>query len=266
MLAILQQWSKLYNARYAYRIRDSNTETKQLMKLLELDQYIHWHRLKDENVVRVIFGSHPDAVKLTNASNLVFLIDSTYKTSRYMMSLLDIVGVTPTAMTFSATCVYFEGERLNNVVWTLEWFWGIFLRRDTIPGVIVIDRDLTLMNAVNFFFPESTNLLCRFHINKNMKAKCKTLVGKKNAWDYVMEAWKSLVDCPTEIEYDDCLMKFEIVWSSWPMFVDYVKQTWLIPHRQRFVKAWMTKVMHLGNTTTNRYQNCKCILVLIRTH
>ncbi|KAH1210394.1 hypothetical protein GmHk_15G044716 [Glycine max] len=114
-------------------------------------------KLKDENVVRVIFGSHPDAVKLTNACNLVFLIDSIYKTNRYMMSLLDIVGVTPTAMTFSATCVYFEGER-------------IFLRRDTIPGVIVIDRDLTLMNAVKFFFPESTNLLCRFHINKNMKA------------------------------------------------------------------------------------------------
>ncbi|KAH1229153.1 hypothetical protein GmHk_10G028982 [Glycine max] len=35
------------------------------------------------------------------------------------------------------------------------------------------------------------------------------------------------------------------------MFVDYVKQSWLIPHIQRFVKAWTNKVMHLGNTTTN---------------
>jgi len=33
------------------------------------------------------------------------------------------------------------------------------------------------------------------------------------------------------------LMKFEIACSPWPMFVDYVKQTWLIPHKQRFVKA-----------------------------
>jgi len=46
------------------------------------------------------------------------------------------------------------------------------------------------------------------------------------------------------------------------MFVDYVNQTWLTPHKERFVKAWMNKVMHLGNTTTNRYQNCKFFLLL----
>ncbi|KAH1233126.1 hypothetical protein GmHk_09G025645 [Glycine max] len=40
------------------------------MKLLERDQYIHWHRLKDEDVVRDIFWCHPDAVKLVNACNL----------------------------------------------------------------------------------------------------------------------------------------------------------------------------------------------------
>jgi len=51
------------------------------------------------------------------------------------------------------------------------------------------------MHVVKTVFPECTNLLCRFHIDKNVKAKCKSLVGKKNAWDYVMDAWGSLVDC-----------------------------------------------------------------------
>ena len=48
---------QVYNARYAYRsfIRDNNTEMQQLIKLLEWDQYIHWHRLKDEDVIRDIF-------------------------------------------------------------------------------------------------------------------------------------------------------------------------------------------------------------------
>ena len=41
----------------------------------------------------------------------------------------------------------------------------------------------------------------------------------------MMEAWGSLVDCPTELEYDDGPMKFEIDCSSWPIFVNYVKQT-----------------------------------------
>ncbi|KAL5170376.1 hypothetical protein HKD37_11G032093 [Glycine soja] len=133
------------------------------------DQYIHWHRLKDEDVVRDIFWSHPDAAKLTNAW-----------------------------MTFSAVFAYLEGERLNNTVWALQWFQGLFLKRDALPGVIVTDRHLALMNVVKTVFPDATNLLCRFHIDKNVKAKCKTPVGQKNTWNYVMEAWGSLVDCPFE--------------------------------------------------------------------
>jgi len=40
-----------------------------------------------------------------------------------------------------------------------------------------------------------------------------------------MEAWRSLVDCPFEQQFDEYLKKFEISCSPWPMFVDYVNQT-----------------------------------------
>jgi len=93
------------------------------------------------------------------------------------------------------------------------------------------------MNAVKIVFPECTNLSCQFHIDKSVKAKCKSPVGKKNARDYVMEVWWSLVDYPFEEEFDECLKKFEIACSPWPMFVDYVNQTWIIPYKERFVKA-----------------------------
>ena len=131
--------------------------------------------------MRDIFWSHPNVVKLTNACNLVFLIDSTYKTNKYILPLLDVVGVTPTRITFFVAFAYLEREQLNNVVWALQRFQGLFLRRDALPRVIVTDRDLALMNAVKVVFLEATNLLCWFHIDKNVKAKCKILVGKKNA-------------------------------------------------------------------------------------
>ncbi|KAL5128679.1 PKS-NRPS hybrid synthetase [Glycine soja] len=171
---------QIYNTKHAYRssIRGSNTEMQQLMMLLDRDQYIQWHRVKDDNVLRDLFWSHPNAIKLTNSCNLVFLIDSTYKTNRN-----DILRC----------FAYLEGECLNNVVWALERFRCLFMRIDAIPRVIVTDRDLSLMNAMKIVFPDSTNLLCRFHIDKNVKVKCKTLVAQKNAWDYVMEAWGSLI-------------------------------------------------------------------------
>ena len=74
-------------------------------------------------------------------------------------------------MTFSAAFAYLEGERLNNVVWALQRFRDLFMRVDAFPGVIVTDKDLSLMNAVKTIFPNATNLLCRFHIDKNAKAK-----------------------------------------------------------------------------------------------
>ena len=80
---------QIYNARNVYRssIKGNNTKMLQLMMLLDRDQYIHWHRMKDENVVHDLFWSHPDAVKLINSCNLVFFIDSTDKTNRYKLSL-----------------------------------------------------------------------------------------------------------------------------------------------------------------------------------
>ncbi|KAL5127975.1 hypothetical protein HKD37_14G040311 [Glycine soja] len=145
---------------------------------------------------------------------------STYKTNRYRFPLLEFVGVTPTGMTFSAGIAYLEGERVKNI------------------------RDLALMNALKIVFSECTNLLCRFHIEKNVKAKCKSLIGQKNSWEYIMNSWGTL--------FPEHLQKFQVACSPWPMFVDYVCETWIVPHKEKFITTWTNKVMHLGNTTTNR--------------
>jgi len=39
------------------------------------------------------------------------------------------------------------------------------------------------MNEINVVFPEVAHLLCNFHIDKNVKAKCKMIVHPKEAWD-----------------------------------------------------------------------------------
>ena len=87
------------------------------------------------------------------------------------------------------------------------------MKVDALPGIIVTDRDLSLMNTMKIVFSDVTNLLCRFHIDKNVKAKCKTLVAQKNAWDYVMEAWGSLVDCLCESYFNEYLKNFEMTCS-----------------------------------------------------
>ncbi|XP_028188235.1 uncharacterized protein LOC114374760 [Glycine soja] len=111
---------------------------------------IHNHEL-----AKTLVG-HPYAGRLTDDEKNI-IADMT----KYRLPLLDFVGVTPTGMTFSAGFAYLEGERVNNLVWALEQFRGLFLRNDHLPIVIVTDRDLALMNAVKVVFPECTDLLCR---------------------------------------------------------------------------------------------------------
>ena len=110
-------------------------------------------------------------MKLLNSFNVVFLMDNTYKTNKYRLSLLEIVGVTSIRLTFSAAFAFLSSEKQNNFTWALERLRGLFMTSEGGPQVIVTDRDLALMNVVDIVFLECYHLLCRFHIQKKCASK-----------------------------------------------------------------------------------------------
>ena len=63
---------------------------------------------------------------------------------------------------------------------------------DVLPQVIVTNKYLALMNALEVLFPSTTNMLCKSHISKNVKAKCKILMTKAKDWEVVRDAWVGL--------------------------------------------------------------------------
>jgi len=97
------------------------------------------------------------------------------------MPLLEVVGITSTGLTFSVAFCLLAAEKENNFLWALDRLKGLFFRVDSYPRVVVCDRDIASMNAIRIVFPEAYNLLCRFHIDKNVKAKCKMLVHPREA-------------------------------------------------------------------------------------
>ncbi|KAH1198544.1 hypothetical protein GmHk_18G052098 [Glycine max] len=96
--------------------------------IVKLIYGIHNHELAKSLV------GHPYAGRLTKDEKKIIadmtksmvkpknILLTTCKTNRYRLPLLDFVGVTPTAMTFSAGFAYLEAERVNNIVWALERF------------------------------------------------------------------------------------------------------------------------------------------------
>ncbi|XP_073219499.1 protein FAR1-RELATED SEQUENCE 5-like [Cicer arietinum] len=118
-------------------------------------------------------------------------MDSTYKTCRYRMQLFEIIGVTSTEMTLCVGFAYLQFERVDNFMWALQ------MLKEHITGgeveVIATDRDLALVNAHQYIFPKAANLLCLFHVCKNVKVKCKITVFPKKKQVQIIEAWETLV-------------------------------------------------------------------------
>jgi len=121
------------------------------------------------------------------------------------------------------------------------------------------------MNVVDTVFPGATALLCEYHIERNVRAKCKTnfkvkdLKGKdgreiktNSMVKKIMRAWKDIVDSDTEEAYVYNCNWFKEICEKWPKFGEYVESTILGPMKEKIVKFWVNKVMHMGNTTANR--------------
>ena len=71
--------------------------------------------------------------------------------------------------TFTVGFCFLDGELVGEYAWaisklTTRW------KNGSAPNVIVTDRELALMAAIAQVFPSSANLLCIWHLNKNIVA------------------------------------------------------------------------------------------------
>ena len=154
-------------------------------------------------------------------------------------------------MTFSVCFAYMEAEREGNYAWALGVLHSI-IGEDVLPDVIVTDRELSLMKAINSVLPNARHLLCKWHIKKDVLAKCKKLFETKEKCNRFTLYWNMLVHSSTEQEYIDHLRKLNQEFSTYPSVLQYVKDSWLDEYKERFVFVWVDKCMHFGNTTSNR--------------
>ncbi|KAK5804150.1 hypothetical protein PVK06_031799 [Gossypium arboreum] len=108
----------------------------------------------------------------TKKTNCKFrLVDATYKTNKYGLPFVQIVGVTSINKTFSIAFTFIINEKEENYNWALTCL-KLTLEECMYPHVIVTNRELALMNACQQVFPDATRLLCRWHITKNIKKHC----------------------------------------------------------------------------------------------
>ncbi|XP_050113854.1 putative protein FAR1-RELATED SEQUENCE 10 [Malus sylvestris] len=201
------------------------------------------------HLTHLIFA-HPLSIELTKSYPYVFVMDCTYKTNKYKMPLLNIIGVSSFNTSFYSCFVFMQNEKEEDYVWALKMFSKI-LGVDNHPMVIITDRELALMNAIRIVFPSTSNLLCVWHIKKNILANCKAHFEEEVDWIDFISTWTILIQSPNETSFNEAWSLFEVKYEEKKFVLKYILGTWL-PYKEKFVSSWSEKVTHFGNRVTSR--------------
>ena len=216
----------------------------------QLDSEGFWNHihLNNENRVTAVLFAHPQSLGYLKLYLEVFIIDCTYKTNKYKMPLLDIVGVDSCQRTFCIAFAFLSGEEEGDFAWVLQRLRHIYeVHEIALPSVVLTDRCLASMNALGSpsCFPEATPILCIWYINKAIVRNCRAAFIEEHdgpdaskIWDKFYDSWHKLVASPTKDIYDERIETFKQKWAAnHAKEVAYVLEVWLDLHKRMFVKA-----------------------------
>ncbi|XP_058776898.1 protein FAR1-RELATED SEQUENCE 5-like [Vicia villosa] len=113
---------QVYNEHYNLSTTKKGPRSKiqHLLKLLGDNQYVSSFKACEDIVtVRDIFWTHCESINLFNTFATILIIDSTYKTNKYRLILLEIIGVTSTDKTLSVGFAFLQCEKEDNFIWAL---------------------------------------------------------------------------------------------------------------------------------------------------
>jgi len=116
------------------------------------------------------------------------------------------------------------------------------------------------MKAIATVFPASTNVLCVWHINKNVLSNTRKLFDVKEHAEF-LQFWSRAVYAQTAEEYEGCMSELEDrkACEAWKKAMEYVRQVWL-PLGGMFLKHRTNAYMHFGMTSTSRAEGSHHIL------
>ena len=143
---------------------NGRTQIAARLKELKEDPYISLTQCSNDNNLTHHFFANSKSIKLVRHFPSVLFLKCTCKTNKYKRPLLHAVGFTCLNSTFSSSFTFLPKDQ-EDQIWALYQIKSIYNGVSS-PKVIIIDRELALVRAVQEVFPASKHLLCRWHIKK----------------------------------------------------------------------------------------------------
>ena len=173
---------------------------------------------------------------LTNFQMSCFL--TTYKTNKFKMPLLNIIGTTWLGKNFYIAFVFLVKEGEEDYLWALEQLWGIFEKPDQLKAIITNCKQV-LLNSLHTVFLMSAWLLCIWHIEKNVLVQPTKYFKEENSWTQFIQAWKGVIISFSVAIFEEYWEKLqEDYYYNTSKLVSYLLNTWINFWKQLFIQAY----------------------------
>jgi hypothetical protein len=108
----------IYNKRQAIRLEKlgGKSPIQYLHDLLATEGWKFEFKQDSEGHTMFLMFAHRESIEFANRYNRVFVLDCTYKTNRYHMPLLHIVGVSSSNATFSVAMCFMHNEATESYI------------------------------------------------------------------------------------------------------------------------------------------------------
>lgn len=193
-----QKKKSVYNniQKYRQEALAGRTAAQHLIEIISKkgDYYFEVNMNAEEHLTAFFFCKK-DSAALYRRFPTVLVMYATYKTNRYQMPLFEVAGMTCSNKTFFLCACFMSKEIEESYTWALRQMKRHCFTPSFSPSIVVIDRERALMNALACELPSAFNLLCRWHIQKNIlmqiSKKFSSIIEEERT--EIMNGWNSIV-------------------------------------------------------------------------
>ncbi|KAI5652273.1 hypothetical protein M9H77_29460 [Catharanthus roseus] len=84
------------------------------------DYTVFYRNCEDSNMLNDIVVAHPTSIEMLRTWPYVLIMYTTYKTNKYNMPLLEVVGMTPIDKNFTVASAFMRNEQATTYRWVLQ--------------------------------------------------------------------------------------------------------------------------------------------------
>jgi hypothetical protein len=212
-------------------------------------------------------------------------MDCTYKTNKYKMPLLQIIGSTALGSMFFVAFCFLSFETAESYGFALRYLKSMYQSIDLQPEImfksIITDKDDALSAAILAHLPFVYHFLCIWHINMNVMKKCKPIFRQQfdnklgdeeigdnqykasvdERWKAFLQFWNVVISATTEDAFAVAWIALQGAYPE-PEFtatIAYLENEWL-RHKEKFVHAWIDHHLHFGHRATSKAEGAHALI------